>query len=37
MVQGELSNMNFIGRLRVMQLDVYSHILVELSTVESSM
>ena len=37
MVQGISSNMDFIGRLGVTQLDVYYHLVVELSAVKSSM
>ena len=37
MVHGVSSNMNLIGRLGVTQSDVHSHLVVELSAVESSM
>ena len=37
MVHGLSSNMDIIGRLGVIQLDVHSHIMVKLSTVKSSM
>ena len=37
MVHGVSSNTDLIGRLRVMQSDVHSHMMVEFSAVESSM
>ena len=37
MVQGVSSNMDLIGQLGVTQSGVYSHMVVELSAVESSM
>lgn len=37
MVQGVSSNMNLIGQLGMMQSDVHSHMMVELSIVESFM
>ena len=37
MVQGVPLNMDLIGRLGFVQSDVYFHVVVELSAVESSM
>ena len=37
MVHGVLSNMDLIGQFGVMQSDVHSHMMVELSAVKSSM
>ena len=37
MVNGVSSNMDLIGRLGMLQSDVYSHMVVEFPAVESSM